>query len=172
MGGEFVAHGFDLGFHGDVFLFFAGEVVARELQFGADAFRGEQVGVFQFVLGAHEVASLDMAFVEQRFDQVVGLAQADTKPFGKLPLADFRFRFDDLEDAELGLFAMGHDVRSGFERDVNGGRGWVARVCSLRLEVWLLDCRAIARNDGVFAALGGLGRCHCERCAAIQMGCV
>ncbi len=154
MRGEFVAHGFDLGFHGDVFLFFAGEVVARELQFGADAFRGEQVGVFQFVLGAHEIAGFEVAFVEQRFDQVVGLAQADAKPFGELPLADFRFRFDDLEDAELGLFGVGHDARSEFERDGNGGCVGLQGGLFASLGGVAAGLPRFARNDGV----GGLLR--------------
>jgi len=113
---QFVAHGLDFGFHGDVFLLFAGEVVAGELQLGFDAFGGEQVGVLEFVFRAQEVAGFDVAFVEQGFEQVVGFAEADTEAFGELPLADFRFRFDDFEDAELGLFRGGHEARSGIER--------------------------------------------------------
>ena len=41
------------------------------------ACRAAQVGVLEFVHGAEEVAGLDVAFDEQGFDQVVGLAQLE-----------------------------------------------------------------------------------------------
>ena len=142
--GQFVAHGFDFRLHGDVFLFLAREVVAGELQLGAETFRGEQVGVFEFVFCAQEVAGLDVAFFQQRFDQVVGLAQTDAQDFGKPALADFGFRLDDFENTELGLFGGAHGLRSGFERNGTGvllrfqgsviaslrGWGWIAALRS------------------------------------------
>jgi hypothetical protein len=60
-------------------------------------------------------------FFQQRFDQVVGFAQADAQHFGKLPLADFGFRLDDFEDTELGLFGGVH----GFVHGLNWMLRWV-----------------------------------------------
>ena len=153
--GQFAAHGFDFRLHGDVFLFLAREVVAGQFQFGAEAFRGEQVGVIELVFCPQEVAGFDVAFCQQGFDQVVGLAQADAQDFGKPPLADFEFRLDDYENTELGLYGRVHGFSSWIERDGTGfsnifktvGSCWW--VWSHRSEGAGLPRRLQPRNDRV-----------------------
>ena len=114
---QFGAHGVDFGLHGEVLLLLARQVVARELQLCTNAFRRQQVGVFRLVPGAQKIARLDVALFEQRLQQIVDLAQADTESLGQLSLADGRLGVDDLEDAQLGLFCRGHGWRSMGERE-------------------------------------------------------
>jgi len=106
--GQLGAHTFDFHFHRDILLFLAGKVVAGQAQPGADAFGSQQVRVFQLVFGAKEAAGFDVAFFEQRLEQVIGLAQTGAKPFSKLPLADLWLLLDDSEDAQVHLLGRGH----------------------------------------------------------------
>ena len=56
-----------------------------------------------FVFAAAEVAGLDPAFFDQRFQAIVGFAQAHSELFGQGALADFGIGFQGSEEAEAGF---------------------------------------------------------------------
>lgn len=72
---QFCAHEVNFQLYSQVLVFLTGEVVACQAQLGVDALGRQQVGVLQLVLGAQEIAGLDVALVEQRLEQVVDLAR-------------------------------------------------------------------------------------------------
>ena len=64
--------------------------------------------ILQFVRGAKKIARLDVALVEQRLEQVIGLPQTGAKTFGELSLADLWRFLEDPEDTQVNLFCRGH----------------------------------------------------------------
>ena len=68
----------------------------------------QEIRIFQFVFGAKKAARLDVTLVEQRLEQVIGLAQAGAKPFSKLPLAELWLFLDNSENAQVHLLGRGH----------------------------------------------------------------
>src|SRR5699024_1551576 len=69
-----------------VFGLFAGQKTLGRSAFGGDAGRGEFVQVSAFVFAVFEVGGLDVAFVQQGFEAVVDLADANAEFLGQLAL--------------------------------------------------------------------------------------
>ena len=103
--GQLRAYVFYFAFQGKIFRFLAHEVVAGKAQLGGGTFGGEQIEVGEFFAVAAEVVDFDEAFFEQGLEQKISLAQADAKALGQLALANFGFAADDIENAQLRLFA-------------------------------------------------------------------
>ena len=68
----------------------------------------QEIRIFQIVFGAKKAARLAVTLVEQRLEQVIGLAQAGAKPFSKLPLAELWLFLDNSENAQVHLLGRGH----------------------------------------------------------------
>ena len=79
---------FDFGFQGFVFGHLAPEEAFGQPGAAVDTGGGEHVQVAFFVGALAEVPGLDQAFVHQRLQAVVDLAQTDAQLVGQLPLAD------------------------------------------------------------------------------------
>lgn len=73
----------DCRFHRDLLLLRPGEVAAYPMQLGADALGSQPLRLFPFALGAKEISRLDVALVEQRLLQVVGLLQPGAETLGE-----------------------------------------------------------------------------------------
>ena len=95
-----------------VFVHLAFQESVRNPRLLTHALRCEHVRVGNLVVAVFKIAGLQPALIHQRFEAVVGLAEAYPHSFGQLALADVGLLFYEIEEFVGGFF-----VHVGFVRE-------------------------------------------------------
>jgi hypothetical protein len=84
--------------------------VNGDLRFLLYPTRRQQVGIGGFVVGVFKVIDLDPAAIDQRFEAVVGLAEADAQLLCEFALRDLGVALDLAEDSQMDFLVGGQVI--------------------------------------------------------------